>query len=62
MAPKLATKKKDVPTFNARMFLDEEKEAYFNKHLYKQALAGAQRGVLMTPWTIDQVLLIFVVS
>src|ERR1044072_638940 len=43
MAPKLAVKKKNTMPFNERMFLDAEKEAYFNNYLYSRALVR-ERG------------------
>src|ERR1044072_667551 len=38
MAPKLATKRKNTMPFNERLFLDAEREAYFNNYLYNRAL------------------------
>ena len=38
MAPKLAIKRKNTMPYNERLFLDAEKEAYFNNHLYSRAL------------------------
>src|ERR1044072_9342831 len=43
MAPKLAVKRKEPTPFNERLFLDAEKEAYFNNHLYAYALVR-ERG------------------
>src|ERR1044072_1944170 len=43
MAPKLATKRKNTMPFNERMFIDAEKEAYFNNYLYNRALVR-ERG------------------
>src|ERR1044072_9229793 len=43
MAPKLAVKRKNTTPFNERLFLDAEKEAYFNNHLYARALVR-ERG------------------
>src|ERR1044072_808196 len=43
MAPKLAVKRKEPPPFNDRLFLDAEKEAYFNNHLYARTLVW-ERG------------------
>src|ERR1044072_1487814 len=43
MAPKLATKRKNTMPFNERLFLDAEKEAYFNNYLYNRALVR-ERG------------------
>src|ERR1044072_736554 len=43
MAPKLAVKRKNTTPFNDRLFLDAEKEAYFNNYLYARALVR-ERG------------------
>src|ERR1044072_3723243 len=43
MAPKLAVKRKEPTPFNDRLFLDAEKEAYFNNNLYDRALVQ-ERG------------------
>src|ERR1044072_121312 len=43
MAPKLAVKRKETTPFNDRLFLDAEKEAYFNIKLYARALVR-ERG------------------
>src|ERR1044072_2574756 len=43
MAPKLAVKRKNTAPFNDRLFLDAEKEAYFNNKLYDRALVR-ERG------------------
>src|ERR1044072_687735 len=43
MAPKLAVKRKEPTPFNDILFLDAEKEAYFNNHLYARALVR-ERG------------------
>src|ERR1044072_6562318 len=43
MAPKLAVKRKEPTPFNDRLFLDAEKEAYFNNNLYARALVR-ERG------------------
>src|ERR1044072_1518339 len=43
MAPKLAVKRKETTPFNERLFLDAEKEAYFNNNLYACALVR-ERG------------------
>src|ERR1044072_2325906 len=43
MTPKLAVKRKNTTPFNERLFLDAEKEAYFNNHLYARALVR-ERG------------------
>src|ERR1044072_3231756 len=43
MAPKLAVKRKNPTPFNERLFLDAEKEAYFNNKLYARALVR-ERG------------------
>src|ERR1044072_4664284 len=43
MAPKLAIKRKNTIPYNERLFLDAEKEAYFNNHLYSRALVR-ERG------------------
>src|ERR1044072_6817939 len=43
MAPKLAIKRKNTMPFNERLFVDAEKEAYFNNHLYARALVR-ERG------------------
>src|ERR1044072_1506022 len=43
MAPKLAVKRKNTMPFNERLFIDAEKEAYFNNYLYNRALVR-ERG------------------
>src|ERR1044072_6186613 len=43
MAPKLAVKRKNTTPFNERLFLDAEKEAYFNRNLCARALVR-ERG------------------
>src|ERR1044072_6098404 len=43
MAPKLAVKRKNTAPFNERLFLDAEKESYFNHHLYDRSLVR-ERG------------------
>src|ERR1044072_4334758 len=43
MAPKLAVKRKEPTPFNDRLFLDAEKEAYFNNKLFDRALVR-ERG------------------
>jgi hypothetical protein len=43
MAPKLAVKRKSTAPFNERLFLDAEKESYFNHHLYDRSLVR-ERG------------------
>src|ERR1044072_6352928 len=43
MAPKLAAKRKNTIVFNERLFIDAEKEAYFNNNLYNRSLVR-ERG------------------